>query len=116
MSPPACVVQSADGSWRRVVGLNSPLIDAGVFPQLAGDLDWIDAGCLPPRLLVAGAMYRAMMDRTRMQKIACIKGHFSAPDGEVKIGRGTANQFADRAAQIFSRLTNAPLVASMESG
>ena len=47
---------------RRAVGLNPPLIDAGVFPQLAGDLDWIDAGRLPPSSLVAGAMDRAMMD------------------------------------------------------
>ena len=47
---------------RRALGLNSPLIYAGVFPQLAGDLDWIDAGCLPPPALVADAMNRTMMD------------------------------------------------------
>jgi hypothetical protein len=50
------------GSSRRAIGLNSPLIDAGVFPQLAGDVDGIDAGRLPPSLLVAGAMDRAMMN------------------------------------------------------
>jgi hypothetical protein len=32
------------------------------FHRLTGDLDWIDAGRLPPRSLVAGAMDRAMMD------------------------------------------------------
>src|SRR5262249_35432200 len=44
------------------VGLNSALIDAGIFPQLPGDLDWVNAGRLPPSSLVAGAMDRAMMD------------------------------------------------------
>jgi len=47
---------------RRAVGLDPPLIYTGVFPQLTGDLDWIDAGCLPPSSLVAGAMDGAMMD------------------------------------------------------
>ena len=47
---------------RPALGLDAALIDAGVFPQLAGDLDWIDAGRLPPSLFVAGAMHRAMMD------------------------------------------------------
>ena len=47
---------------RPALGLDAALIDAGVFPQLAGDLDWIDAGRLPPSSLVAGAMDRAMMD------------------------------------------------------
>ena len=50
------------GSLRRAVGLDPPLIYAGVFPQLTGDLEWIDAGRLPPSSLVAGAMDRAMMD------------------------------------------------------
>ena len=47
---------------RPALGLDAALIDAGVFPQLAGDLDWIDAGCLPPPALVADAMNRTMMD------------------------------------------------------
>jgi hypothetical protein len=47
---------------RRAVGLNPPLIYAGIFPQLTGDRDWIDAGHLPPSSLVAGAMHRAMMN------------------------------------------------------
>jgi hypothetical protein len=47
---------------RRAVGVHPPLIDAGVFPQLPGDLDWVDAGRLPPSSLVAGAMDRAVMD------------------------------------------------------
>jgi hypothetical protein len=47
---------------RGALGLNPPLIDAGVFPQVAGDFDWIDAGGLPPSSLIAGAMDRAMMN------------------------------------------------------
>jgi len=35
-------------------------IDARLLPQLA-DPDWVDAGCMPPSSLVAGAMYRAMI-------------------------------------------------------
>src|SRR5215510_5925573 len=37
------------------------IIEPGVSPKLTGDLDGIDAGRLPPGLLVAGAMDRAMM-------------------------------------------------------
>jgi len=47
---------------RGTLGLDPPLINAGVFPQLAGDLDWIGAGRVLPRSLVAGAMDCAMMD------------------------------------------------------
>jgi hypothetical protein len=47
---------------RRPFRLDPPLIDVGVIPQLTGDLDWVDAACLPPSLLVTGAMDRAMMD------------------------------------------------------
>ena len=50
------------GGLRRALGFDPPLIDAGVLPQLAGDLDRIDAGPLPPSSLVASAMHRAMMD------------------------------------------------------
>jgi hypothetical protein len=46
------------------VRLHPPVIDAGLFPKLAGDLDGIDVGCLPPRSLVASAMDRAMVDAT----------------------------------------------------
>jgi hypothetical protein len=46
------------------IRLHPPVIDAGVFPQLAGDPDRIDAGRLPPSSLVAGAMDRAMVDAT----------------------------------------------------
>jgi hypothetical protein len=49
------------GSVRRVVGLNPPLIYAGVFPELTGDLGGIDASLLPPGFFVAGAMHRAVM-------------------------------------------------------
>src|SRR4029450_5071264 len=45
----------------RRLGLNPSLIDAGAFPKLTGNLDWIDASLLPPRLFVAGAMHCAVM-------------------------------------------------------
>jgi len=32
---------------RRLVGANPSLVDAGVFPELARDLDRVDAGLLP---------------------------------------------------------------------
>ena len=44
---------------RRVMLLR--IIEPGLPPELTGDLNGIDAGRLPPRLLVAGAMDRAMM-------------------------------------------------------
>jgi hypothetical protein len=47
---------------RHPLRLDPSLIDAGVIPQLTGDLNRVDAACLPPSLLVAGAMDRAMMD------------------------------------------------------
>jgi hypothetical protein len=50
---------------RRAVGFNQALIYAGVFPQFAGDLVWIDAGRPPPGSLVADAMDRAMMDTAK---------------------------------------------------
>src|SRR5262245_39433321 len=37
------------------------IIEPGLSPELAGDLNGVDAGRLPPRLLVAGAMDRAVM-------------------------------------------------------
>src|SRR5262249_36384275 len=33
-----------------------PIIESGLSPELTGDLNGVDAGGLPPRLLVAGAM------------------------------------------------------------
>jgi hypothetical protein len=39
----------------------SRIIEPGLSPEVAGGLDGIDAGRLPPRLLVAGAMDRAVM-------------------------------------------------------
>src|SRR6266567_4578636 len=36
-------------------------IEPGLSPELTGDLNGIDAGRLPPGLLVAGAMDRAVM-------------------------------------------------------
>ena len=37
------------------------IIEPGLSPELTGDLHGIDAGRLPPGLLIAGAMDRAMM-------------------------------------------------------
>ena len=37
------------------------IIEPGLPPELAGDLDRVDAGRRPPGLLIAGAMDRAMM-------------------------------------------------------
>jgi len=37
------------------------IIEPGLLPELTGDLNGIDAGRLPPGLLVAGAMDGAMM-------------------------------------------------------
>src|SRR5262245_33097619 len=49
------------GTLRRRLGLNPSLIDAGVLPELTGDLDWIDASLLPPGFLIADAMHCAVM-------------------------------------------------------
>src|SRR5262249_44701625 len=49
------------GTLSPRLGLNPSLIDAGVLPELTGDLDRIDAGLLPPGFFVAGAMHRPMM-------------------------------------------------------
>jgi hypothetical protein len=38
-----------------------PITESGLSPELAGDLNGVDAGRLPPGLLVAGAMDRAVM-------------------------------------------------------
>src|SRR5262249_6640568 len=38
-----------------------PIIESGLSPELTGDLNGVDAGGLPPRLLVAGAMDRPVM-------------------------------------------------------
>ena len=48
---------------RREIRLVTPLriIEPGLSPELPGDVNGVDAGRLPPRLLVAGAMDRAVM-------------------------------------------------------
>jgi len=38
-----------------------PIIEPGLSPEMTGDLNGVDAGGLPPRLLVAGAMDGAVM-------------------------------------------------------
>ena len=40
------------------------IIESGLSPELTGDLNGVDAGRLPPRLLVAGALDGAMMRAT----------------------------------------------------
>ena len=40
------------------------IIESGLSPELTGDLNGVDAGRLPPGLLVAGAMDGAMMRAT----------------------------------------------------
>jgi hypothetical protein len=51
------------GLFGRLVAQHGPnnlaLVRARVLPKLARDLDRIDAGSLPPRPLIAGAMRRA---------------------------------------------------------
>src|SRR5262249_8353707 len=49
------------GPLHRRRGLNPSFVDAGVLPELTGDLDWIDAGLLPPGFFVAGAMHPVVM-------------------------------------------------------
>jgi hypothetical protein len=49
------------GALRRRLGLNPPLVDAGVLPELTGDLEGIDASLLPPGFFVTGAMHTAVM-------------------------------------------------------
>src|SRR6516165_3119258 len=49
------------GTLCRRLGLNPSFIDAGVLPELTGDLNWVDAGLLPPGFFVPGAMHRAVM-------------------------------------------------------
>src|SRR5262249_18389509 len=49
------------GTLRRGLGLNPSLVDAGVLPELTGDLDRIDASLLPPGFFIAASMHRAVM-------------------------------------------------------
>jgi len=39
-----------------------------LFPQLAGNLDRVDAGLPPPRAFVTGAMQQPMMDATEWDR------------------------------------------------
>src|ERR1700730_1955358 len=56
-----CTSIGSNGWHARRVGHNPTLICPGVLPELAGYLKRVNAGCLPPGLLVARAMDRAMM-------------------------------------------------------
>src|SRR6516164_7120528 len=49
-------LETLDRFHRRIWG-NAPLVEARVLPELAGDLERIDLGRLPPRLLVTGALH-----------------------------------------------------------
>jgi hypothetical protein len=44
------------------------LIQARLLPKLASDLDWIGASCLPPGLLVARTMNRAVVSTTERHR------------------------------------------------
>jgi hypothetical protein len=39
-----------------------------LFPEPSGDLERVDAGLLPPRALVAGAMHRTMMPSAKWDR------------------------------------------------
>ena len=49
------------GILRRRRGRSARLVHPGEFPKLASDLEGVDAGSLPPGLLVTGAVHRAVM-------------------------------------------------------
>jgi hypothetical protein len=46
---------------RFLIGPKQTLVHTRVLPQLARDLDWVNAGGLPPSSLVAGAMDGTVM-------------------------------------------------------
>jgi hypothetical protein len=50
------------GRFHCTIGAKEALVEAGVAPQLAGDLEGIDAGLLPPGTLIASTMNFAVMD------------------------------------------------------
>ena len=57
---PRQLMESPGAPRTRLVTL-LPIIEPGLSPELPGDLNGIDAGRLPPGLLVAGAMDGAVM-------------------------------------------------------
>jgi hypothetical protein len=46
---------------QRRIEFGAPLVAAGLAPKPASDLDRVDAGRLPPCLLVAGAVHRPVV-------------------------------------------------------
>ena len=87
------------------------IIESGLSPELPGDLDGVDAGRLPPRLLVAGAMDRAVMraaerdgefvarfaaERPRLQVAKMMRiGLFAAADETRLLGHIVVFQMAE---------------------
>src|SRR5262249_21802070 len=53
---------------RPGLGRSPPLIDAGLFPELAGGLDRIDASVLPPGCFVADAVHQPVMNSTERDR------------------------------------------------
>ena len=59
--PAGCCRPLRGGILRRGRESNPRLMDLGEFPKLAGDFEGVDAGLLPPGLLVTSPMNCAMM-------------------------------------------------------
>ena len=50
------------GTLRGRPGPDPPLIPSSVVPELAGSLNGVDAGILPPGSFIAYAVHQSMMD------------------------------------------------------
>jgi hypothetical protein len=61
------------------------IIEPGLSPELTGDLNGIDAGRLPPRLLVAGAMHRAVMPAA--ERDGEFVAHFAAERPRLQVAK-----------------------------
>ena len=56
------------GTSHRPVRPDPPFTLARVFPELAGDLERVDAGSFPPGSFIAGAMHRPVMDAAKWHR------------------------------------------------
>ena len=61
------------------------IIEPGLSPELTGDLDGVDAGRLPPGLLVAGAMDRAVMRAA--ERDGELIAHFAAERPRLQVAK-----------------------------
>ena len=61
------------------------IIEPGLSPELTGDLDGVDAGRLPPGLLVAGAMNRAVMRAA--ERDGEFIAHFAAESPRLQVAK-----------------------------